>query len=241
MGHYAVITWVQRAEGTGDERDAALLSLLVTAGRPNASSYVRPARTRLDNRPHPAPESGKGRESRSKLYPFTERCGAPRGERDELPLPAHARTAAFRRPARRLGRAPAGRVRNACAARRAQPTTQEWSPEMLPPTGSPMAPPQPATRIRGCRSRARRSGGPPMGQPLMGPPPMGPPPKKSNGGVIVAVIAGALVARRRPARRCVLPGLPRRQGHGRLQPSSSSAGPPRAGVRRPRPPAAPSR
>lgn len=36
MGHYAVITWVQRAEGTGDERDAALLSLLVTAGRPNA-------------------------------------------------------------------------------------------------------------------------------------------------------------------------------------------------------------
>jgi hypothetical protein len=36
MGHYAVITWVQRADGTGDESDAALLSLLVTAGRPNA-------------------------------------------------------------------------------------------------------------------------------------------------------------------------------------------------------------
>ncbi|TQL91034.1 hypothetical protein FB559_8357 [Actinoallomurus bryophytorum] len=36
MGHYAVITWVQRADGSGDESDAALLSLLVTAGRPNA-------------------------------------------------------------------------------------------------------------------------------------------------------------------------------------------------------------
>jgi hypothetical protein len=36
MGHYAVITWVERVDGTGDERDAALLSLLVTAGRPNA-------------------------------------------------------------------------------------------------------------------------------------------------------------------------------------------------------------
>jgi hypothetical protein len=36
MGHYAVITWVQRADGTGDQRDAALLSLLVTTGRPNA-------------------------------------------------------------------------------------------------------------------------------------------------------------------------------------------------------------
>ncbi|MCW2860755.1 MAG: hypothetical protein JWP48_2463 [Actinoallomurus sp.] len=36
MGHYAVITWVQRADGTGDETDAALLSLLVTTGRPNA-------------------------------------------------------------------------------------------------------------------------------------------------------------------------------------------------------------
>jgi hypothetical protein len=36
MGHYAVITWVQRADGTGDARDAALLSLLVTTGRPNA-------------------------------------------------------------------------------------------------------------------------------------------------------------------------------------------------------------
>jgi hypothetical protein len=36
MGHYAVITWVQHADGSGDERDAALLSLLVTTGRPNA-------------------------------------------------------------------------------------------------------------------------------------------------------------------------------------------------------------
>jgi hypothetical protein len=36
MGHYAVITWVQHADGTGDESDPALLSLLVTAGRPNA-------------------------------------------------------------------------------------------------------------------------------------------------------------------------------------------------------------
>lgn len=36
MGHYAVMTWVQRTDGSGDERDAALLSLLVTAGRPNA-------------------------------------------------------------------------------------------------------------------------------------------------------------------------------------------------------------
>jgi hypothetical protein len=36
MGHYAVITWVQRTDGSGDERDTALLSLLVTAGRPNA-------------------------------------------------------------------------------------------------------------------------------------------------------------------------------------------------------------
>jgi hypothetical protein len=36
MGHYAVITWVRRTDGTGDESDAALLSLLVTAGRPNA-------------------------------------------------------------------------------------------------------------------------------------------------------------------------------------------------------------
>jgi hypothetical protein len=36
MGHYAVITWVQHADGSGDEQDAALLSLLVTTGRPNA-------------------------------------------------------------------------------------------------------------------------------------------------------------------------------------------------------------
>ncbi len=36
MGHYAVITWVQHKDGSGDEQDAALLSLLVTAGRPKA-------------------------------------------------------------------------------------------------------------------------------------------------------------------------------------------------------------
>lgn len=36
MGHFAVITWVQRTDGSGDERDAALLSLLVSTGRPNA-------------------------------------------------------------------------------------------------------------------------------------------------------------------------------------------------------------
>jgi hypothetical protein len=36
MGHYAVITWVERTDGSGDESDAALLSLLVTTGRPNA-------------------------------------------------------------------------------------------------------------------------------------------------------------------------------------------------------------
>jgi hypothetical protein len=36
MGHYAVITWVQHADGSGDEQDAALLSLLVTTGRPKA-------------------------------------------------------------------------------------------------------------------------------------------------------------------------------------------------------------
>lgn len=36
MGHYAVITWVRRADGTGDETDAGLLSLLVTIGPPPA-------------------------------------------------------------------------------------------------------------------------------------------------------------------------------------------------------------
>lgn len=36
MGHYAVITWVRHTDGSGDERDPALLSLLVTAGKPNA-------------------------------------------------------------------------------------------------------------------------------------------------------------------------------------------------------------
>jgi hypothetical protein len=36
MGHYAVITWVRRTDGSGNERDRALLSLLVTAGKPGA-------------------------------------------------------------------------------------------------------------------------------------------------------------------------------------------------------------
>jgi hypothetical protein len=36
MGHYAVITWVRHVDGSGDESDAALLSLLVTTGRPSA-------------------------------------------------------------------------------------------------------------------------------------------------------------------------------------------------------------
>lgn len=36
MGHYAVITWAQRTDGTGDETDAGLLSLLVTIGHPKA-------------------------------------------------------------------------------------------------------------------------------------------------------------------------------------------------------------
>jgi hypothetical protein len=36
MGHYAVITWVRHADGSGDESDPALLSLLVSAGKPNA-------------------------------------------------------------------------------------------------------------------------------------------------------------------------------------------------------------
>jgi hypothetical protein len=36
MGHYAVITWVQRVDGSGDEQDTDLLSLLVATGRPKA-------------------------------------------------------------------------------------------------------------------------------------------------------------------------------------------------------------
>lgn len=36
MGHFAVLTWVRHTNGTGDERDTALLSLLVTTGRPAA-------------------------------------------------------------------------------------------------------------------------------------------------------------------------------------------------------------
>lgn len=36
MGHYAVITWVQRTTGTGNETDPQLLSLLVATARPEA-------------------------------------------------------------------------------------------------------------------------------------------------------------------------------------------------------------
>jgi hypothetical protein len=36
MGHYAVIGWVRRLDGTGDEQDDALLSLLVTVAGPQA-------------------------------------------------------------------------------------------------------------------------------------------------------------------------------------------------------------
>lgn len=32
MGHYALISWVQRADGTGDEQDTRLLSLLIKLG-----------------------------------------------------------------------------------------------------------------------------------------------------------------------------------------------------------------
>jgi hypothetical protein len=32
MGHYALITWVQRADGTGDEQDTRLLSVLIRLG-----------------------------------------------------------------------------------------------------------------------------------------------------------------------------------------------------------------
>jgi hypothetical protein len=36
MGHFALITWVQRADGTGDEKDTRLLSLLIRLGVPPA-------------------------------------------------------------------------------------------------------------------------------------------------------------------------------------------------------------
>jgi hypothetical protein len=36
MGHYAVISWVRRRAGTGDEQDEHLLSVLVTVGGPKA-------------------------------------------------------------------------------------------------------------------------------------------------------------------------------------------------------------
>jgi hypothetical protein len=36
MGHYAVITWVRRADGSGSETDPKLVSLLVTIGPPPA-------------------------------------------------------------------------------------------------------------------------------------------------------------------------------------------------------------
>ncbi|HEU5159643.1 MAG TPA: hypothetical protein VFU43_21800 [Streptosporangiaceae bacterium] len=36
MGHYGVIGWVRRLDGTGDEQDTALLSLLVTVESPKA-------------------------------------------------------------------------------------------------------------------------------------------------------------------------------------------------------------
>jgi hypothetical protein len=36
MGHYAVISWVQRLDGGGDARDETLLSLLVAVGQPQA-------------------------------------------------------------------------------------------------------------------------------------------------------------------------------------------------------------
>ncbi|ROO84013.1 hypothetical protein EDD29_1524 [Actinocorallia herbida] len=36
MGHYALIAWVQRTDGTGDGRSAALLSVLVTAAEADA-------------------------------------------------------------------------------------------------------------------------------------------------------------------------------------------------------------
>jgi hypothetical protein len=42
MGHYAVIVWVQRLDGTGDAKDQGLISLLVTAGNAPAV-YARVA------------------------------------------------------------------------------------------------------------------------------------------------------------------------------------------------------
>ncbi|MDX6743021.1 hypothetical protein [Actinocorallia sp. A-T 12471] len=42
MGHYALIAWVQRTDGTGDGRSAALLSVLVTAAEADAL-YTRAA------------------------------------------------------------------------------------------------------------------------------------------------------------------------------------------------------
>lgn len=36
MGHYAVITWIRRVDGSGDETDAGLVSLLVAIGPPPA-------------------------------------------------------------------------------------------------------------------------------------------------------------------------------------------------------------
>ncbi|TYK47794.1 hypothetical protein [Actinomadura decatromicini] len=33
MGHFAVVTWAQRLDGTGDEKDATLLSLLIEGGK----------------------------------------------------------------------------------------------------------------------------------------------------------------------------------------------------------------
>jgi hypothetical protein len=45
MGHYAVIGWVRRLDGTGDEQDEALLSLLVTVSGP-AAVIDRAAATR---------------------------------------------------------------------------------------------------------------------------------------------------------------------------------------------------
>jgi hypothetical protein len=36
MGHYAVVSWVQRLTGTGSEQDPTTMSLLITTGRPDA-------------------------------------------------------------------------------------------------------------------------------------------------------------------------------------------------------------
>jgi hypothetical protein len=33
MGHYAVVSWAQRLDGTGDEKDETLLSLLIEGGK----------------------------------------------------------------------------------------------------------------------------------------------------------------------------------------------------------------